>query len=114
MLRKVKVCTAMNSFNFFKSNREVVSNVVSIFCVMSKFVVMMPLELFFRNSVFNVEIPAFFSPAFKSFVFCSRLTEILHFHLFKFAGTENEVLKNNFVAERFTNLSNAERNFHSV
>ena len=104
----------MDTFDFFKSDWEVVCNIVSILSVVSKLVVVVPLELFFWNTVFKVECPAFFSPAFKSFIFCSWFTEIFHFHLFKFTGTENKVFEDDFVAERFTNLSYTERNLHAV
>ena len=114
MLRKVKVRTAVNTLNFLKSNREIVSNVVRILCIVRKLVVVMPLKIFFGNTVFQVEIPAVFTPSLKCFVLSTRLAEIFHFHLLEFAGTENKVFENNLIAERFSYLSNTERYFHTV
>ena len=57
-----------------------------------------PMDVVF-DTVLKVEVPAVFPPACKGFVFCSRLTEIFHFHLFKFTCAENEVLKDDFVSE---------------
>ena len=75
---------------------------------------MMPFKLRFWNTIFKIECPAVFSPAIKYFIFCSWFTEIFHFHLFKFCSTENEVFKDDFITERFTNLCHTKRYFHTV
>ena len=43
-----------------------------------------------------------------------RFAKVFHFHLFEFAGAEDRILKDDFVAERFSDLRNAERNLHPV
>ena len=38
--------------------------------------------------------------------------EILHLHLLEFAATEYEVARSDFIAKRFTDLSDAKRDFY--
>ena len=40
--------------------------------------------------------------------------EILHLHLLKLAGAEDEVTRGDFVAERFTDLGDTEGQFHAA
>ena len=59
----------------------------------------------------EIRVPAvtLVNPILVPFFVCSRLDEELHLHLFKLAGSENEVSWCDFVAERLANLANSER-----
>ena len=89
----------MDTFNLFKTDGEVVLNIIRIFCIVSQLVVVMPCKIFFCNTILLVEFPAFVAPVLEDFVISTGFAEVFHFHLFKFAGTENKVLEDDFIAE---------------
>src|SRR5574344_749628 len=55
-----------------------------------------------------------FPPLFKPIHFRTGLYEELHFHLFEFAHTENELTGNDLITESLTYLSNTERYLHTT
>ncbi len=73
-----------------------------------------PAKFFHANTVLFVEIPTLFSPIIEELIVISWFYEKLHFHLFKFTGSENKVFSYNFVTESLSYLSNSKRNFHTV
>ena len=113
VLAKVKVCAVVDAFDFLKADREVVLNVVGVLGVVGQLVVVVPLQVLFGDAVLKVEGPAVLAPVLKNSVVCSGLAEVLHFHLLKFASAEDEVLKDDFVAEGLSNLGHAKGKLHS-
>lgn len=55
-----------------------------------------------------------FLPELEPFHFCSRLHEELHFHLFELAHAEDELTRNNLVAESLANLCDTEGELHAT
>ena len=75
------------------------------------FVLLVKFEILRRNSE---RIKPFLKTVNKFLVNARRVfgtAEILHFHLLKFACAENKVAGRNFVAKRFADLRDAERQF---
>ena len=68
-------------------------------------------QVFFLDAQIQQEVLAVASPILEPFEVGIWFAEEFQFHLFKFPNTEDEVTWCNFVPERFTNLTNAERNF---
>src|SRR3990167_10022531 len=56
-------------------------------------------------------IETILNPIFIPFYGFFFVTEKFHLHLFKFARTKNKIAWGNFIAKRFSNLSNAKGNF---
>ena len=73
-----------------------------------------PAQFFHADTVLLVEAPSLVSPVLEPLVVLTRLYKELHFHLLKFAGTEDKVLGNNFVTESLSYLSDSEGNLHAV
>src|SRR3954470_19695021 len=103
----------MNTFHFFKTNREFVLNIQSGICIMSKFAVIMKLIFLTWNTKTQMPFQSFFLPVFVPFFLCARTYKKLHLHLFKLPHSENKLAGYNFIAESFTNLRNAKRYFKS-
>ena len=68
---------------------------------------------FILQSQFMQPVQAELFPVIKPLQICVRFTEELQFHLLKLSGTERKVTRCDFITERFTNLSNTERQFLS-
>ncbi len=111
MLRQVKVRTIVDTFKLRKAHRELVFHIHGRFCVMRQLIVILELQVFGLDPVLNVEVPAALLPFRKMLLIRARLHEILHLHLFKFAGTEDEISRSDFIAERLTDSGNTKRNF---
>ena len=58
-----------------------------------------------------IEQPVFAKifPVIKPFEICAGLAEKLHFHLLEFPDSKDKITRSNFVTERFTYLTYAER-----
>ena len=54
------------------------------------------------------------APVRKPVIICTRLAEEFHFHLLKFTCTEDKVARCDLIAERFADLTDAERQLLSV
>ena len=65
-------------------------------------------QVFLGDTQADVPRLAVVDPVLVPLFISSGLTEELKFHLLKFAGTEDEVTGGNFVAERLTDLADAE------
>src|SRR5688572_31868358 len=51
-------------------------------------------------------------PVFVPLFLCTRTNKELHFHLFKFPHTENELPCDDLITKCFSYLCNTKRNFH--
>ena len=68
-------------------------------------------ELFLVHAeVVHEPVEAVLAPEVVPFQFGARFAEEFQFHLFEFAGTEDEVTRSDFVTERLTDLAHTERN----
>ena len=116
MLSKVVICSISNAPKFAPAEWEEVFKVCCSLRIEAKlfFGVVTKSEIF----LFDIEgiepITAEASPVIEPFKVSTRLAEEFKLHLLKLSYSENEVTWSNFVSERFTNLSNTERNFFTA
>ncbi len=114
MLAQVKVRPVVDALDFLKTNREVIGDIVGILRIMGKLVVVVPLEVLLSDTVLEIEGPAVLPPVLKNRVVASRLAEVLHLHLLKLAGAEDEILEDDFIAEGLTDLGDSKGKLHAV
>ena len=115
MLRKVIVRTVSNAPKFAPAEWEFEFEVGCCLRIETKFfrTMVTKSEVFFFDSEGKQPLMTESSPVIEPFEVRSRFTEEFKFHLFKFAHTENKVARCDFVTERFSDLSDSERNFLS-
>ena len=65
-------------------------------------------EIFFAHTQLLIPVDALINPVFKPLVLGARFDEIFDFHLFEFPVAEDKVAGGNLIAERLTDLGNAE------
>ena len=114
MLAQVEVSTRVNAFYFLESERHQEFDVGSSICVVSQFLVIVVTVMIIAETKSLVPFQTDFFPFLEPIEFSTRFYEELHFHLFELAHTEDELTSYDFVTECLTNLSDAERNFHTA
>ena len=113
VLRQVVVRTAGDTPEFAPTEREFVFDVGGTVGVVRKFFLGMfaEAELFLVHAeVVHEPVEAVLAPEVVPVKFGARFAEEFKFHLFKFAGTEDEVTRSDFVTEALTDLTDTERN----
>ena len=112
VLRQVVVRTACDTPEFAPTEREFVFDVGGTVGVVRKFFLGMfaEAELFLVHAeVVHEPVEAVLAPEVVPVKFGARFAEEFEFHLFEFAGTEDEVTRSDFVTERLTDLTDTER-----
>ena len=114
MTCQVIVCPVVDTLKFLEAHREFILDVVCALCVVCQLVwtVLMPAQLVLPNSHLLIVVPTFASPVLEPLHVVLRLYEVLHLHLLKLAGSEDEVLGDNLVTECLSNLGDTEWNLH--
>ena len=112
MLGKIIICTIRDAPQLAPPEREQKLNIRSPFAVEAKLLRRMIAQphLIFLNSKVQKPVTAEAPPILEPFQIRARFAEKLQFHLLKFTGTECKVARRNFVAERLSDLSDAEGN----
>ena len=111
MLRKIVVRSVRNAPKFAPTECKFILEVRRRFGIEAKLFggVVAQVEIFLFHTEGKEPIAAEIFPVSKPFEVCAGLAEEFQLHLFKFAGAEREVAGGNFVAERFTDLTDTER-----
>ena len=111
MVAEVIIGAVGYAFQFFHTVRELIFNVIAGFGIVS--------QIFFRRGI-NINVlarqsllfppfdPGFFPHFMPFFVFAGH-NKIFQLGLFKLPDAEDKVARCDFIAERFADLSNAER-----
>src|SRR5215469_14599023 len=102
----------MNALNLLKSERKFILYIGCGVGVVRKFSVVVKPVIFSTKAKRLMPFQAYLFPFFKPVEFCTGLNKKLHFHLFKFAHSENKLSRNYFVSKRLAYLSNSKRHFH--
>ena len=114
MLAQVEVCTAMNTFYLFETKRHFKLNIGSCICIVSQLLMVMVTIFCIAQAHCLMPFQASLFPFLEPIHLFARANKKLHFHLFELAHTEDELTSNDFITERFTDLSNTERHFHTT
>ena len=114
MIRQVEISTGMNSFHFPETKGEMKFNIAGCISIVGQFIMIVETVFFISHSKSRVPAKSFFFPIIIPLYFFSRLNKELHFHLFKFTHSENELPGNYFIPKCFSGLRNSKRNFHST
>ena len=111
---QVPVAPVMDAFQFPVGKGEIIFNIHRSFGVMGQFSLgMLPqADFLLVGAQIQIPIQSLLLPVIKPFTAFFGINEKLHFHLFKFAGPENEVAGSNFIPESLADLGNAKRNFY--
>src|SRR5678816_2244876 len=102
----------MNAFHFLKTNRKIIFYVAGCISIMCKFNMIVKTIFFPRNAKAQVPPHSFFFPELIPFLLCAGPDKELHFHLFKFSHSENELPGNDLITKCFSNLSDTKRYLH--
>ena len=114
VLFEVVVASGVDAFEFFPSEGVGEVDVAGGVGVVGELGVGGDAELVcWYIECFGVEVEAFLLPIFEPFFVFTWWYEVLHFHLFKFAHAEDELAGDDFVAEGFACLGDAEGYFFS-
>ncbi len=113
MAGQIKVCTGVDSFQLFESEREPEFNIACGVGIMCQLVVIVVPVHVFSQAKGQVPAQSHLLPVCIPLHFLSRLDEELHFHLLEFPHSENKLPGNNLVAERFPGLGYPKRDLHS-
>ncbi|VBB40800.1 putative Predicted transcriptional regulator [uncultured Spirochaetota bacterium] len=113
---EIVIGAVVHPLKFLEAHGEFVLDVVGVLGVVGQLVlaVAVPAQFIHPNAQLFVVRPALFSPVIEELVVLPGLYEVLHFHLLELAGTENEVLGDDFVAEGLAYLGDPEGYLHSV
>src|SRR6202035_2532183 len=111
---QIKICTGMNAFHFFKSDRERIFYVAGSVGIMGEFYMVMKTEFVWRYSQAQVPFHPGFFPVFIPFFLSARANEKLHLHLFELPHTEDKLTGDNLVPECFARLGYPKWNFQSA
>ena len=104
----------MNTFNFLEAKRHFKLDIGCRISIVCKFIVVV--EAIFLVAKAKSLMPAHTSlfPLLEPFKFFTWTNKELHFHLFEFTHTENELTSHDFVTEGLANLGDTERNAHTA
>ncbi len=113
MAAQVIIRPVGDAFQFLDAEGEFILQVIGFLGVERAFTVrhIQNMNVFARNPHLVIEAEAVFQPFIHQAQPVFRPAEIFNFHLFEFAGTESEVSRVDFVAERFADLGDSERQF---
>ncbi len=113
MLCQIEVSPVGDTLDFGPAYGELVFDVEAAFGIMRQFLVIVfaQPEVFFPDAHANIIVEPLVHPVIEPLHIGAGLDEILDLHLLKFAGAEDEVSRGNLVTERFTHLSDSERQF---
>ena len=109
---QVKVRAGMDTFYFLEPEREFIFDVRGGIRVVSQFLVIVETIVFSPEAESLMPAHAGFFPFLEPLQFRTGTYKELHLHLLELAHTENKLASHDFVAERFTDLSDTERNLH--
>ncbi len=112
MLLQIKVCAAVNTFQFFPAEWEFVFDIYGRIGIMRQFHMVMKAELGCGNTDTLVPEFAGFFPVCIPFKLAAGPHKELHFHLLKLPHTKDELACYDFITKCFTGLCNTKRNFH--
>ena len=115
MAGQVVVRTVGDAFQFLDAEGEFVFQVIGFFGVEGAFVIryVQNVDVFTGNPHFVIETETLFQPFVHQPQAVFRTAEVFDFHLLEFTGAEGEVARIDFIAERFADLSDPERQFHA-
>lgn len=121
VLAKVVVGAVSDAFKLAPSDGELVFDIDASLGVVGEFVAGMvaKAQLFWPDAIAGIPVEPFLFPvlpplhvgAFAGLDFITGFAEELQLHLFEFAGAEDEVPWGDFVAERLSDLGDAEGEF---
>src|SRR5574343_694208 len=104
----------MNTFHFFEADREIVFDIAGSFSIMRQFHVIVETITVGADTQTEVQFHAGFFPILIPLAFCAGTNKELHFHLFKFTHTENELTGYDLISESLSDLCNTEWHFHAT
>ncbi len=112
MLSEIVVTSIVNTLEFFETKGKVILDIPSSLGVEHQVLVLMPPKIFgLESQRLGIVGEAFLPPFFIGFRCGTRVDEVLHLHLLKFAFAENKLSRRNFVTERLTDLRDTKRHF---
>ena len=113
MLRQIVISPIRDTFQFLPSKREIVFDVVSSLGIERTFFVgnSEHVEFATRDSDVLVKLEPLFFPIFEQLHPLLYSTKIFQLHLLKLARAKSEIARIDFVAKRFSNLRDPERQF---
>ena len=113
---EVVVAAVGDAFEFLLAEGEVVFDVVSLLRIVGAFAVrdVEDVELVGIESDLGIELEALGEPFLGEAQAVFGAAEVFHFHLFEFTGAKGEVARIDFVAERLSDLGDAEGKFDAV
>ena len=113
MLREVVVGAIRDAFEFLASKRKTVFDIVSAFRIEGALIIRHchDVQLVARDTNVLIKLQAFFLPIFEQFHSLLCAAKIFELHLFEFSRAEGEIARINFVAKRFADLRDPERQF---
>ncbi len=116
MAGQVVVASVMDAFQLLPTHWKKVFNIVRVLGVVSQLAraVLVPAQTVHLDAELLKVLPAPVFPDIEPLHVAARFNEKLHFHLLKLAGAENEVFGDDFVAEGFAHLGDAEGDLHPV
>ena len=113
MVAEVEIGTAVYSFQFLETGREIELDVSRRIGLVSQLLVFFETVVLCTHTHIYVPLHTGFLPLPEPVEFGARLDEELHFHLLERPHSEYELAGNNFVAEGFSYLCEAWRRLHA-
>ena len=104
----------MDALKLFESEWELKFDIGGCIGVVSQLLMVMVTVFLVTHSEGLMPSKTGLLPFCKPFELLTGTNEELHLHLLKLPHTEDKLTGYNLIAERFTDLSNTERNFHSA
>jgi len=112
VVAQVKIGAGVNTLNFLEAKWELELDIGGCIGVMRKLFMLMEPVLSIAETHGLVPAHPLIEPVLEPFHLLTGLNKKLHFHLFKFTHTKNELPGNNFVPEGLANLGNTKGDFH--
>src|SRR4030042_3145442 len=111
MLSQVEIAPVSDALQFRPAHREKILDVIAVLGIVGKIVlaVMAQAKVFLLDTQFGIPLQPLLDQVIKPLLIGSGLNEVLHLHVLKFPGPEDEVAGGDFIAEGLAYLADAQR-----